>query len=169
MENKKSEITLDAIQIMCQQKTGALDTRFLCQSLSILNPRLPTIVKESIKVRDVHEILKSMKDGCVLIEDSSRQLTGIFSERDMVIKVLPASEEDLDKPISDFMTKDPITAYLDTTVAFALNLMSQGGFRHIPLVDLDGQPVGLVTVRDIMDFLVNSFMQDLMDFPVGAG
>jgi CBS domain-containing protein len=64
------------------------------------------------------------------------------------------------------MTKDPIAQTPDITVAFALNLMSQGGFRHLPLVDERNIPVGILSVKDMMDFIVGSFVEGLLNFDI---
>ncbi len=169
MDENKNNPTLDAIQLMCQYKTGAIDTRFLCRSLSMITPALPVTVNETTKLREVLDLLKRMKGGCVIVENPTNKLAGIFSERDMVLKVYPCSEKELDEPVLKYMTKDPVTATLDTTLAYAINLMSQGGFRHLPLVDADNNPVGMISVKDILDALMESFMEDLMNFPVGEG
>ena len=67
------------------------------------------------------------------------------------------------------MTQRPETLGPDDPVAFALRLMSVGGFRHIPLVDGEGRPVGILSVKDIVDFLVEHFPQAVLNIPPEPG
>lgn len=52
----------------------------------------------------------------------------------------------------------------DTSIAYALNLMSHGGFRHLPVVDEQGKAIGVVSVRDVLDRISELLVQDLMNF-----
>ena len=70
---------------------------------------------------------------------------------------------------SSNMTREPETLGPDDPVAFALQRMSVGGFRHIPLVDGDGHPVGMLSVKDIVEFLVEQFPQAVLNTPPEPG
>jgi CBS domain-containing protein len=61
--------------------------------------------------------------------------------------------------VKDFMTASPITERPDASLAFALNLMSNGGFRHIPIVDQDKMPIGVLSVKDVIDHIVAKMVQ----------
>jgi len=63
------------------------------------------------------------------------------------------------------MTPDPEVLGLADPIAYALNKMSVGGFRHIPLVDATGRPVGIVSVKDIVDYIVDFFPNDVLTVP----
>jgi CBS domain-containing protein len=67
--------------------------------------------------------------------------------------------------ISKVMTRDPEALRPGDSVAFALNKMSVGRFRHIPLVDDDHVPVGMISVRDIVDFLVELIPEQILNLP----
>ena len=158
-----------AVKYACDRRFGSLDQGFLCQSLSVLNPHAPICVSPRDSVREVLEIFRNNRVGCVLIKDDLRKLVGIFSERDLVLKVDLAQSSNLGRAVEEFMTREPATAGFDTTIAFALNLMSHGGFRHLPIVDSEGFPVGLVSIKDVVDHLVESFLKDLLDFELPEG
>lgn len=158
-----------AMQIACKSNFGVLDQGFLCQSVSMLAPRAPRTVLESASVADVIKILKEYKIGCIIVVNDQGNLTGIFSERDCVLKVFNSAIDLENTPIRDLMTKNPVTEGPTTTIAYALNLMSDGGFRHLPLVDTDGMPVGMISVKDIVDFLVRTFVDDLLNFEATLG
>jgi CBS domain-containing protein len=91
------------------------------------------------------------------------KLTGIFTERD-ALKLL-ASGADLDRPIETVMSRDPATARATDTVASAIEKMSRGGYRRLPVVDAQGQPVGVIGVAGIVHFLVEHFPQTVYNLP----
>jgi len=163
----KVEMTDDelnaAIRMANEPGFGALSSEFLSKSLSALGPKTPLCVTEKASIKEVIELLQKFSVGSVLILDEQGKVSGIFTERDCLLKVI-GKEFNLNKTaITDVMTKNPETQKLDGTIAYALNLMSLGGFRHIPLVDDDGLPVGIISVKQVVDYLVNSFNEDLLD------
>lgn len=152
-----------AIRMANEPGFGALSSEFLSKSLSVLGPKTPLCVKEKTSIQEVVSLLQKHSVGSVLILDDEGKLSGIFTERDCLLKVI-GKEIDLEQAsITSVMTKNPETQKLDGTIAYALNLMSLGGFRHIPLVDDDGIPVGIISVKQVVDYLVSSFNQDLLD------
>jgi CBS domain-containing protein len=153
-----------SIRYALERRFGVLDANFLSQSLSILEPRAAITVPENESIEAVLKVLRDNRVGCVLVTDAAGVLTGIFSERDCVLKVVENFESNKARPVSDFMTKDPIAEGPETSIAFALSLMSQGGFRHIPVISPDRHPVGMISVKDVVDFIVTSFMNDIMAF-----
>ncbi|MEO8605480.1 MAG: CBS domain-containing protein, partial [bacterium] len=73
---------------------------------------------------------------------------------------------DLDAtPIGEVMTPEPECLTLDDGIAYALNIMHDGGFRRIPLVDDDGHPTGVVTMRNIVDDIVDLFAHEVLNLP----
>ena len=158
----------DAIQTACRASFGVLDTNFLCRSVSVLEPKAPLCVDEDSTIEAVVNLLREKKVGCVLITAKSGALKGIFSERDVVLKVTHQFERNKSRPVSEFMTKEPVTQAPDATIGFVLNLMSAGGFRHMPIVDSDGHAIGIISVKDVVDFIVKSFTDDLLAFNVAG-
>jgi len=151
-------------ELVYQEDLGALDARFLAQPVSCLPHRDPICVGQDATVHEVMALLKRYRFGCVLIVDNRGRLIGIFSERDYVLKVY-ASEIDANKtPISEVMTREPITQPPDAPLAHVLNMMSNGGFRHIPIVDDVGAPLWMVSVKNIMDYIVADVGNALMNF-----
>lgn len=159
----------EAIRTFCSRQFGVLDSTFLCQSLGMLNLREPRCLPDHSSTADVVELLQAERIGCLLLTDSSGKLSGIFTERDVLIKVAGKGLDVLERPVSEFMTPQPQVQPPETTIAYALNLMSLGGYRHLPVVDASGQPVGVVSVRDIVDFIVETMTNDLLEFEVGSG
>jgi CBS domain-containing protein len=143
---------------------GVLDNRFLSKSIGLLNPSPPVCLPDSSTIKSALEIFKREKIGCVICVDDAGKVSGIFSERDVVLKVVLSDLAVNHVRISEVMTKNPQTATMTTSVAFALNMMSQGGFRHIPVVDEEAYPVGLISVKDLVDHVANTVVKDLLSF-----
>jgi len=74
-----------------------------------------------------------------------------------------------DAPVSAFMTRDPDVLDAHASVAFALPRMRVEGYRHIPLVDDDGAPVGCISVRDIVDWIVDLIPEAVNNLPPASG
>ena len=163
-DKQSDEQLRSTIKNFCQTQLGVLDTNFMCQSVSVLNPNKPITVTSDTTLANVIKRLQECKIGGVLVVDAKGVLKGIFTERDCVQKVL-GKGVDLDTtPVEQYMTHDPVAQPPDITTAYALNLMSHGGFRHLPLVDQDHVPIGIISVKDVLDFIVGSFFNDLLGF-----
>ncbi len=147
-------------------KFGVIDSNFLCESVSILNPPKPVCLFPSNSVRDGVRGLQKAKSGAiVIVEEGDGKVIGIFSERDLVLKVLGGTDKpDCRAPLSDFMTPDPVRESPTITISYALNLMSHGGFRHLPLVGEDDRPCGILSLKDIVDYIVHKMTSDLLNF-----
>jgi len=92
---------------------------------------------------------------CAIVVESGR-IVGIFTERDLLMKLAHRFAEAADAPVRDYMTPDPVTLNCDDPAAFALNRMMVGGYRHIP-IQRDGALAGMVSVRDILAYLARQF------------
>jgi CBS domain-containing protein len=100
-------------------------------------------------VTDAARLLAGSKLGAVLVVQGD-QLTGIFTERDAVCRVLAMGLDAGKTTLASVMTPEPITVDPEGTFGHALLLMHEHGMRHVPVVE-DGKPVGLVCARDALD------------------
>ncbi len=96
--------------------------------------------------------------GCLLVVDDNSDLVGIFTERD-VLNRFSSDRSRLAAPVGDFMTPAPVTVSQDDSIAYALHAMDLGGYRHLPVVDQDDRPTGVISVRDILSFLCIRFAE----------
>jgi CBS domain-containing protein len=101
--------------------------------------------------------------GCVLVHKLGR-LVGIFTERDVLRKVI-FHDGNRQWKVDSVMTRNPETLPPSASVAYALNKMSVDGYRHIPIVDNSGNPIGVLSVKDIVNFLVEFFPHDVLNLP----
>ncbi len=118
----------------------------------------PLVVAPNVSVLDVFELLKAKRAGGLLICEGDK-LAGIFTERDALR--LMAAKSKLDRPISEVMTKDPATLSVNSTVAEAIKAMSRGGYRTLPIVDEAGKPIGMLSVKTLVHYLVQHFPQSV--------
>lgn len=91
--------------------------------------------------------------SCVMILDRAERLLGVFSDRDFLEKVGENYDRLASRPVSQFMTRDPIFVYETDPIAKAINLMSLGGFRHIPIVDMNERVAGIIGPRRMISYL----------------
>ena len=147
---------------------GVLDHRFLARSVGLLNPPPPLTLSHDAPVRTALELLKQHRVGSLVVVDDQGSIAGIFTERDVVLKFI-LSDIDIDQtPISALMTPEPHSEQMTCTMAYALNMMSLGGYRHIPLVDDDNMPIGVISVKDIVDYIVGQLTKDIVNFKAAS-
>lgn len=122
----------------------------------------PLIVEPAITVREVFSLLQSHGRGSVVVCDENRPV-GIFTERD-VLKLM-ANGSDLDVRLEDVMVQDPVTIRRDAPLGEAIRVMSDGGYRRLPVVDGQGKLFGVVKVTGIVDYLVDHFPNTVFNLP----
>lgn len=115
-------------------------------------------------VRQAIEAMQQQQTGYVLVVEQYR-LLGIFTERDVLTKVAGRSVDIDTVQVGAVMTPDPECLSMDDELVYALNQMSIGGYRHIPLLNDEGQPVGVVAMRHIVEYLVSLFPRDVLNLP----
>ena len=130
---------------------SSVEADLLRDRIERLWPKSPSTVSPETPVG---EVLKKMVDeriGCVMVVDGGK-LVGIFSERDALMKLNTDAPKFVDRPISQFMTPDPVTLETSDKIAFALHKMNVGGYRHVPIL-FDGKLAGVISIRDILRYL----------------
>lgn len=131
-------------------------------SLPELQPVVAVDANTSIRATVKEMISRSV--GCVLVVEAG-MLAGVFSERDVLTKVV-ANDVDLDATVvSELMTRRPETLPEDSELVYALHKMAVGGYRHVPLLDKGGTPVAVVSMRDIVDYIVSLYQQEVLNLP----
>ncbi len=123
-------------------------------------------VSASTTLADVIHLMQQERRACVLIMENDR-LAGIFTERDVLMKVAGQPLDLIHTPVSVSMTADPFTLPADANVAFALSKMVLEGFRHIPLVDDAGRPTAVVSMRNLIEHLSEIYSRELLTMPPG--
>jgi CBS domain-containing protein len=112
-------------------------------------------------VREAAIIMKEWHSSAILIVHKG-VLTGICTERDIVFRAVANSCDPANTAISTIMTRNIQTVGPDKPFGHALHLMSEGGFRHLPVVDDTGHPVGLLAAHDALEIDSLQMEQDLV-------
>jgi CBS domain-containing protein len=106
-------------------------------------------VPPEARISDVIGVLAEKRIGAVLVVDAQGELVGILSERDIVRCLSTHALETLNLKATDLMTPRPTTATPSTTVAQAMEIMTDGHFRHLPILE-GGKLTGLVSIGDVV-------------------
>lgn len=96
--------------------------------------------------------------GAILVVANDR-LVGIFTERDVVFRVIAKGLDAKTTPLIKVMTAAPKTLGPATSYGHALVLMQENGFRHVPVIE-NGRPIGIVSSRNAMDPDLEEFISD---------
>ncbi|MCH2162702.1 MAG: CBS domain-containing protein [Phycisphaerales bacterium] len=155
-----------------KRSVRGFDAHLLQEPISVLATRAPLIFSENTATSTAMRAMQSEHSGVVLITpDGSAQtpLVGIFTERDILLRVINRGRNPAETPLSEMMSADLEVLQSDARLAWVLNMMSVGGFRHVPIVNSQGHPVAVVSVRDIVEFLVSSFPNQILNLPPDFG
>jgi len=120
----------------------------------------PTIVTASTTVQDAVEAMSKNRTGaCVIIDDG--RLRGLFTERDVMMKVVSQRLDPTKVRVIDVATTKLITATVDMPEAQALRTMVEKHIRHLPLVDEKGAFVGMLSLRKLLQHRVDELSVQL--------
>ncbi len=131
--------------------SSSVEADLLRDRIERLWPKSPSTVAPDVPVGDVLKKMVDERIGCVMIVDKDK-LVGIFSERDALMKLNADAPKFLARPISQFMTADPVTLETSDKIAYALHNMNMGGYRHVPIL-FEGKLAGVISIRDILRYL----------------
>jgi CBS domain-containing protein len=114
----------------------------------------------------VAEVLRRMRHcgGVTALLMREGRLSGIFTERDMLTKVL-ADPEAGERPVRELMTANPVTALPQQDIRGALRVMRKGGFRDLPVVDENGRLLGNLTQGAVVRYLAGNLPQEVLNLP----
>ena len=97
---------------------------------------------------EVAALMSEAHIGCIPVLDGEG-LVGVFSERDLMTRVVVAGKDPHETPVGSVMTREVITASLDDPVERCLEKMHSRGCRHLPVV-ADGRVIAMISMRDLM-------------------
>jgi CBS domain-containing protein len=126
----------------------------------VIKNQQPIVAPASMSVRQAASVMKERRIGAMMVVEQDR-LVGIFTERDALTGVVAEGRDTQTTTLAEVMTHNPKTISPDATFNAALELMHEGRFRHVPVVE-NGVPVGMVSVRDAMGSELQSFVYELL-------
>ena len=139
----------------------------LNDTITTLGPDEPLCVGESMTVRDAVARMMEGRRAAVLIVDDQGRLAGIFTERDVLTRVVACGLDPAATRLGQVMTPRPEALSANARVAYAVNQMSVAGYRTIPLVDAAQRPVGVVTVNHLIHWMADLFPEAVLNLRPG--
>jgi len=116
-------------------------------------------------IDEVVRILNDTGRNAVLVEAPDGRLEGIFTSRDLLPLFTSSDESWRRRPVSELMSPSPRTVSTSESLATVLRVMRSGGFRHLPMVDGTPRAAGIVSVRDVLRYVAESFPQEFLNLP----
>ena len=114
----------------------------------------------SATIAEAVGLMQKKKIGSVLITRKGK-LAGIITERDILNKVVGKMADFKTRPVTDAMTPDPLRLMPGDMIAYAMNNMHVGGYRHIPIVNEKDEPISIISIKDVMTFILDYFPEDV--------
>lgn len=111
-------------------------------------------------VREVVQVMAKRRFGAVPVVENDR-LVGIFTERDVLVRVMAAGKDPDTTPLDEVMTRNPDTVRSSDAVVHALELMNEHNYRHLPVVDGE-RLVGVVSIRDLYRSVKEQMDSDIL-------
>jgi CBS domain-containing protein len=115
---------------------------------------------KNMAVRDAARLMKSHNVGAILVVEDEK-LVGVFTERDALFRVVAEGRDASATELGAVMTQSPRTVQVDSPFSLALQMMYEGGFRNVPVVE-NGRPVGLVSARDALGPELKEFVYEML-------
>ncbi len=149
----------EELEVMSEQTTQArveLDADVFEQPLSVLCKYPPLKLDVSASIGEAADLMRENRRGAVVVTERGR-LVGIVTERDLLMKVCADDAPWRKRRVSEIMTPNPDWLMLDDAVKFVMNRMHVGGYRHVPVVNDAGEPIHVIALRDVLDFVLEQF------------
>ncbi len=125
----------------------------------------PAIVaSRDSSIESVAKIMRENNVGSVVVVDGEGKVVGIVTERDMIYAIA-SGKIGKGLPVWSIMTENPLTVGPGAPVSEAIRIMREANVRHLPVVDRDNRPLGMVSLRDILQ-AVTSLMEIFYDLRV---
>ncbi len=143
LENYDAPVYSDSLErALAEEQVGTIH----CSPFARIAPQA--------SVHQAIEKMRALKVGCLLVMEG-RRLVGLFTERDVLNKVAENYRKTSLLPISALMTRNVITVDENDPTGAALCVMAGFGYRHVPVLDFEGDVVGVVSPQRMVDFLMN--------------
>ncbi len=138
---------------MPQKKKDTIQTVMMSAPISdLITGKDLLVASPDDSIQKIVKIFQEQKKNCVLVY-KNKKMVGILSNRDILWKVT-GKDKDLSKvKVSQVMTPNPEYVGPDDPIAFVVNKMAMGGFRHVPVLQADGKPLSIILIKDVLGYL----------------
>jgi 2-oxoglutarate ferredoxin oxidoreductase subunit beta len=135
------------------EETTEMQDRLIEDTIAALQPKAPITIDASASLAKAVRQMNKHHIGCLLVTDAHDRLVGILTENDVLHRVVGLVDDLETAVVADVMTPDPIALAANLPIAQALHEMHVHGFRHLPLVDDEHRPEGVISFRDVVRHL----------------
>jgi CBS domain-containing protein len=115
-------------------------------------------------VKQCIDIMLARHIGCLVVVDKGK-LAGMFTERDVLMKIAGSDTETTKVIVDKVMTPHPVALHVRDTIETVIRLMHGGRYRHVTIVDQSNRPVSVVSIKDIVAYIIDFFPQDILNLP----
>ena len=150
-----------------EPEAEAITASVLNDTVAVLSPTDPICLSAATTVSEAVDRMLDGHQAGVLIVDEKGRLAGIFTERDVLNRVVGKSRNPKTTPLREVMTVKPQALATRDRIAYAVHCMSVAGYRTMPLVDDEQRPIGVITVNDVIRWLAGLFPESVLNLPPG--
>jgi CBS domain-containing protein len=122
---------------------------------------IPATVSLEATAADAVRLMLDRHVGAVAIVDTDARVAGIFTERDVLRKLVLSGRNLEDTPVREVMTTSVELAAPETSPGEALTIMVDRHFRHLPIADSRGKLLGMLSIRDVLQWRIDDLGQEL--------
>lgn len=142
-----------------KQYDDPLEQALVEEELGAIRHEPYATIPPNTPVHQALDKLAGMHIACLLVAENDR-LLGVLSERDVLSKLALEYDELKDLPVSEVMSSDTIYAYETDSAVAALTVMALCGYRHVPVLDMNDNLVGIVSPQRVTEFLQEQFQAE---------
>jgi len=130
----------------------------------IKNVKTPKVLCLDVSktVGEAVECMQKNKIGSVVVTKNG-ELEGIITERDILMKVIGLIDDWKSAPVEQIMTRNPQSLMPEDEVAYVLNNMHVGGYRHVPIVNEKDEPISMISIKDVVSWLLDHFPMEIIN------
>jgi len=116
-------------------------------------------IEPSTTLAAAMKLLAERRIGALVVTGADRRIVGILSERDVVRTLAERGSGVLNEPIADVMTRKVVTCSQSETVCEIMERMTDGKFRHVPVVE-QGRLIGIISIGDVVKLRLQEMEQE---------
>lgn len=121
----------------------------------------PAAVRPETTAADAIQLMLQHRVGAVTVVDENSVVVGVFTERDVLRKLVLSGRDPARTPVADLMTTPVILATSATKPGEAFSIMMEHHFRHLPVVDKQGRLIGMLSIRNLLQWRVDELTERL--------
>lgn len=127
-----------------------------------INQEKPFIkMDDSSTVQDAIGIMIERKKGAVIVLQDGDRIGGVFTERDVMTKIVAEGRDPAKTPLRDVMTKDVVMLPATSSLDHAIKIMGKNGIRHLPVEDQNHNIIGMISLRHLLHEKVDMVIEEL--------